>query len=456
MAYWKKIAGIIAGVALYFSGATTTGFAQNICSEAIVYFESGEAGLNPEARTKLDSLLHQWRRREVLLELEGHTDSDNDLEYNQVLSERRVAAVKHYLQSRGNAKLTVREFGRSEKKPIASNATETGKARNRRVVIKYASLEEGSLKVGATKNAEVSFDVQGLGDCSVCSSMMKAKYYENDQVIASSGWGMTTTGGQNLTSGGMMSFSSGCKDKDKKPFPACFEFPVSSREPEFKGWITNAQGKWEEVPMSIEGNVAKICIPDYTWGRGVNYDCPVVPEYVFADSSNLKVIRSTLKREIARNEPITYVPHQVYNSDGIAKAVYKSLALDEDSVLWVCNTPLTSLAGTVPKVPICKPFHPYTARLAHYRPIVFSDTLQLLKIPAKYEIVYMEYYVKDADTAFAFQPGGKRKFESPILLYDHVLRFKTAKGKSYPLNPKFIRLKYKKRKGKMVGKVKKF
>lgn len=455
MASWKKASGILAGTVIYFVLTAQIAVAQNICSEAVVYFESGEAGLTTSSRNKLDSLLRQWSRREVLLELEGHTDSDNDVEYNQILSERRVAAVKHYLQTHGNAKLTVREFGRSEKKPVANNATESGKARNRRVVIKYASLENGSLKVGATREAEVSFSVDGLGDCSVCSSMLKAKYYENDQAIASNGWGMTTAAGQNLTSGGMMSFSSGCKDKYAKPFPACFEFPVTSLEPEFKGWITNAQGKWEEIPMRIEGNVAKICVPDYQWGRGVNYDCPIIVAHVFADSSNLRVIRSTLQREIPRNKPISYLPNIVYDNDSLAKAVYKSVAVDSGNVLWVCNRPIQPMLNNREQKLQCRKEFPYTAKLAHYRPIIFSDTLQLLKIPAKYKIASMEYYVKDADTAFAFQRVGKRKFEAPVLFYSHTLRFKSGDGKEYTASPSRKILKYRAKRNRMVGRLRK-
>jgi hypothetical protein len=455
MARLKNVTRIIVGSVLILFSARTMVSAQNICSEAVVYFDSGKANLTPEARGKLDSLLRRWALREVLIELEGHTDSDNDLEYNQVLSEKRVAAVKRYLQECPNVKLTIREFGRSEKKPVASNATDLGKALNRRVVLKFARLSAGKFQVGATREAEVSFDVEGLGDCSVCSSMLKAKYYENDDAIASSGWGMTTTAGQNLTSGGMMSFSSGCKDKQAKPFPACFEFPVSSLEPEFKGWITNAQGKWEEVPMNIEGDIAKICIPDYTWGRGVNYDCPVVPEYVFADSSNLKLIRSSLVRDIRRGESIAYLPHTVYNSDSIAKAIYKSVAVDEDEVLWVCNLPIQSMLKEPEKQLRCKPGYPFTARMGHYRPVIFSDTLQVLKVPAKYGIVAMEYFLKDADTTFVFQQVGKRKFEAPILFYGHMLRLQNATGKVYSVTPNFIKLKYRSKKQRMVGSLRK-
>jgi hypothetical protein len=431
--------------------------AQNICSEAVVYFDSGKAELTQASRDRLDSLLSQWSRREVLLELEGHTDSVNNVQYNHVLSQRRVAAVKHYLKNHGTARLTVREFARSETKPIANNGTETGKALNRRVTIKYASLENGSLTAGAAKGAEVSFAPDGLGDCSVCASIIKAKYYANDQQIAASGWGMVTTTGQQLTSGGMMSFSTGCRDKKAKepPFPACFEFPVTSKEPEFKGWVTNAAGVWEEVPMTIEGDKAKICIPDYYWGRGVNYDCPIVNQYVFADSSNLKLIRSSLVYNTPRQGPTTYLPNEVYAESDLAKAVYSSVAVDDQEVLWVCNSLVTPMIDPSLKQAQCTRRYPYTARLVHYRPVIFSDTLQQIKVSRKSEIVSMEYYLRDADTAFAFQQVDKRKFEAPILLYGHQIKFTAANGKTWMKTPKSIRLRYKAKVGKMVGRLRK-
>ena len=67
--------------------------------------------------------------------IEGHTDSTGTAAHNQELSEARAAAVRDDLVARGVApgRLTAAGFGAS--KPVADNATELGRARNRRVEI---------------------------------------------------------------------------------------------------------------------------------------------------------------------------------------------------------------------------------------------------------------------------------------------------------------------------------
>ena len=66
----------------------------------------------------------------------GHTDSDGSEAYNFELSQNRAQAVTEYiLANSGLSPAQIQSFGRGEEVPIASNATEAGKARNRRVEI---------------------------------------------------------------------------------------------------------------------------------------------------------------------------------------------------------------------------------------------------------------------------------------------------------------------------------
>ena len=68
------------------------------------------------------------------LSLQGHTDDIGSPEANMLLSESRAKAVNDYLLSRGidKERLTYKGFG--ETRPIASNSTEEGRAKNRRTV----------------------------------------------------------------------------------------------------------------------------------------------------------------------------------------------------------------------------------------------------------------------------------------------------------------------------------
>ena len=68
--------------------------------------------------------------------IEGHTDSVGSDEYNMELSGRRAGAVSKYLVSKGIDSTRLQAKGLGETQPIASNDTEEGRAKNRRVELK--------------------------------------------------------------------------------------------------------------------------------------------------------------------------------------------------------------------------------------------------------------------------------------------------------------------------------
>ena len=101
-----------------------------------VTFESGKDRIRSQFADTLNSValvLNKYNR--TLVNVDGHTDSDGGTSYNQGLSERRAGAVAQYLSSRrvASQRLIVRGYG--ESRPIASNSSSAGKAKNRRVEI---------------------------------------------------------------------------------------------------------------------------------------------------------------------------------------------------------------------------------------------------------------------------------------------------------------------------------
>ena len=70
----------------------------------------------------------------IKLELQGHTDNIGKDKENQILSENRAKEVYNYLINNGisASRLSYKGFGPS--RPIASNETEAGRAKNRRTV----------------------------------------------------------------------------------------------------------------------------------------------------------------------------------------------------------------------------------------------------------------------------------------------------------------------------------
>jgi OOP family OmpA-OmpF porin len=68
--------------------------------------------------------------------IEGHTDGDGSAAFNQALSETRAAAVTGYLVEKGVNASRLSTVGFGESKPVGSNKSQAGKAKNRRVEVK--------------------------------------------------------------------------------------------------------------------------------------------------------------------------------------------------------------------------------------------------------------------------------------------------------------------------------
>ncbi|WP_079434031.1 OmpA family protein [Zoogloea sp. LCSB751] len=86
-------------------------------------FEFDKAVLLPAGKTKLDDLAAKSKdvKLEVILAV-GHTDRIGSDTYNQKLSEKRAAAVKSYLVSKGVEANRVYTEGKGEKQPVTGNA----------------------------------------------------------------------------------------------------------------------------------------------------------------------------------------------------------------------------------------------------------------------------------------------------------------------------------------------
>ena len=99
-----------------------------------VSFGSGSATLSPVVYPTLDKIattLNEYPQTTV--NIIGHTDSSGSVEANRELARRRSAAVADYLTQRGVARDRISIESRGELEPIADNATEAGRAQNRRV-----------------------------------------------------------------------------------------------------------------------------------------------------------------------------------------------------------------------------------------------------------------------------------------------------------------------------------
>ncbi len=98
-----------------------------------VFFATGSYKLLPKSHQSLDAVVTLLKADEsLMIDIDGHTDSQGSDESNQVLSDNRAGAVKNYLVSKGIDPSRLKSTGYGETKPVADNNTAAGRAKNRR------------------------------------------------------------------------------------------------------------------------------------------------------------------------------------------------------------------------------------------------------------------------------------------------------------------------------------
>ena len=97
-------------------------------------FDVGRFAIKPQMRPVLDQFA-QGLDPAMRVRVVGHTDSTGNDAINNPLSVDRAQSVRDYLAARGVAPSRVETTGIGSRSPVADNATEAGRAQNRRVEI---------------------------------------------------------------------------------------------------------------------------------------------------------------------------------------------------------------------------------------------------------------------------------------------------------------------------------
>jgi outer membrane protein OmpA-like peptidoglycan-associated protein len=102
-----------------------------------VLFDVNQATLKSGAEAKLQEIITSVKQRypEGDIAVNGYTDNTGEKGDNKDLSKQRAQAVADFLASNGIPKDRIEVRGKGEKNPAASNDTEAGRAKNRRVEI---------------------------------------------------------------------------------------------------------------------------------------------------------------------------------------------------------------------------------------------------------------------------------------------------------------------------------
>ena len=99
-----------------------------------ILFKTGKADLLPESMAEIQKVADYMKKNpSVRFEVQGHTDNQGSDKVNDPLSQQRAEAVVKALVSLGCDEFNLRAVGKGSHEPVASNSTDEGRAKNRRV-----------------------------------------------------------------------------------------------------------------------------------------------------------------------------------------------------------------------------------------------------------------------------------------------------------------------------------
>ena len=115
---------------------------QAIVIQADALFDFDKSVVRKDGMKNIDEALAKLAGVDVEMVIAtGHTDSVGTDAYNVKLSDRRAAAVKAYLVSKGIAASKITTLGKGESQPVATNKTKEGRQKNRRVDIEFKGVK---------------------------------------------------------------------------------------------------------------------------------------------------------------------------------------------------------------------------------------------------------------------------------------------------------------------------
>ena len=99
-----------------------------------ITFDVGKSTIKPESMGEINRIVQLMTENpDLKFSVEGHTDSTGNAASNQTLSEARSKAIVDKLVEMGIAADRLTSSGKGQNNPIADNATDEGRAKNRRV-----------------------------------------------------------------------------------------------------------------------------------------------------------------------------------------------------------------------------------------------------------------------------------------------------------------------------------
>ncbi|QNL52287.1 OmpA family protein [Olivibacter sp. SDN3] len=130
---------VTSGVDEHIDGGTVSQTDQGVVLtfESDVLFATNSSYLSEKAKVTMKNMVAYINKNypNANIQINGHTDSTGEEDYNQWLSEKRASSVKTYAVSIGLSENRVTTKGYGKSKPVATNSTAEGRQQNRRVEV---------------------------------------------------------------------------------------------------------------------------------------------------------------------------------------------------------------------------------------------------------------------------------------------------------------------------------
>ena len=108
-----------------------------------ISFDTNSYAIKPSFDPVLNSVTQTLQQHpELIASVVGHTDNTGTAAYNQTLSQNRAQSVASYIATHGIPAQRLSAQGMGQNQPIADNATDAGRAQNRRVEIYLRAMQQ--------------------------------------------------------------------------------------------------------------------------------------------------------------------------------------------------------------------------------------------------------------------------------------------------------------------------
>jgi hypothetical protein len=459
---------------LLFLTTYQTTKAQICDKKTMVFFDTDQFSIQSTEEKKLLNLTSQFSQKTdtFLLEIYAFTDSVASVDYNYKLAQNRFKSIVAYLSKNSASHFKIKSKIWGEAAPMGSNATEEGRAKNRRVEIYYFKMNEGRIKLKGKGGMELEVGEDYFAPRGVCECNPQMMEIYTDAEAAQAGIPMTTTDGCTLTTGGMISLNYKGQDANRCD-NVVIRIPGDQYDGDFEifnagpgtagNWSRNAGGQLEYDEKSnyyilsvkmCPGN--KINLDKYLGGgRSGNCDSSgviAIPELIrLRRSSQFRFVKSI----ILTKEGKSVVPVAKFRFKGQGSVLFVDSAMSKEKIGYNFSGPLDKFVMECDSARCArlKECWCYEIPLSAYTKIIYYQKKKdyQLKIPLKYRNYSVRLYIPAADTIIQVNrlKGSKRKysFKQPlpvtyVVLYKESNNPNNKRGYDYQVDLEKIRKKY--------------